>query len=150
MGLTGVLGMIDTILYFLTSDEEGQVYILVGVLDALLVVIVFFAVVWTFWRGPRGRNRSEVRTQVRLHSDDGPKQENKPVESEHTQLRAEPSPTRSNLLPALRLARVRRRFVLRIPSYMRLDSDSGIGLTVGWGQLATQAGRRGAYFLQWW
>jgi hypothetical protein len=26
MGLTGVLGMIDTILYFLTSDEEGQAY----------------------------------------------------------------------------------------------------------------------------
>ena len=65
MGLTGVLGMIDTILYFLTSDEEGQVYILVGVLDALLVVIVFFAVVWTFWRGPRTRARREASSQVR-------------------------------------------------------------------------------------
>jgi heme/copper-type cytochrome/quinol oxidase subunit 4 len=64
-GLTGVLGMIVTILYFLTSNEEGQVYILVGVLDALLVVIVFFAVAWTFWRGPRSRNRREASSQVR-------------------------------------------------------------------------------------
>jgi heme/copper-type cytochrome/quinol oxidase subunit 4 len=65
IGLTGVLGMIVTILYFLTSNEEGQVYILVGVLDALLVVIVFFAVAWTFWRGPRTRNRREASSQVR-------------------------------------------------------------------------------------
>jgi len=64
-GLTGVLGMIVTILYFFTSNEEGQVYILVGVLDALLVVIVFFAVAWTFWRGPRTRNRSEASSQAR-------------------------------------------------------------------------------------
>jgi heme/copper-type cytochrome/quinol oxidase subunit 4 len=64
-GLTGVLGMIVTILYFLTSNEEGQVYILVGVLDALLVVIVFFAVAWTFWRGPRTRNRREASSQAR-------------------------------------------------------------------------------------
>jgi heme/copper-type cytochrome/quinol oxidase subunit 4 len=65
IGLTGVLGMIVTILYFFTSNEEGQVYILVGVLDALLVVIVFFAVAWTFWRGPRTRNRREASSQVR-------------------------------------------------------------------------------------
>jgi hypothetical protein len=54
IGLTGVLGMIDTILYFFTSNEEGQAYILVLALDAFLVVIVFFAVAWTFWRGPLG------------------------------------------------------------------------------------------------
>jgi len=65
IGLTGVLGMIDTILYFLTSDEEGRAYILVGVLDAFLIVIVFFAVAWTFWRGPRIRNRREASSQVR-------------------------------------------------------------------------------------
>jgi hypothetical protein len=65
IGLTGVLGMIDTILYFLTSNEEGQAYILVGVLDAFLIVIVFFAVAWTFWRGPRSRNRREASSQVR-------------------------------------------------------------------------------------
>jgi hypothetical protein len=65
IGLTGVLGMIDTILYFLTSDEEGQAYILVGVLDAFLIVIVFFAVAWTFWRGPRTRIRREASSQVR-------------------------------------------------------------------------------------
>jgi Domain of unknown function (DUF4386) len=65
MGLTGVLGMIDTILYFVTSDEEGQAYTLVGVLDAFLIVIVFFAVAWTFWRGPRSRNRREASSQVR-------------------------------------------------------------------------------------
>ena len=65
IGLTGVLGMIDTALYFLTSDEEGQAYILVGVLDAFLIVIVFFAVAWTFWRGPRSRDRREASSQVR-------------------------------------------------------------------------------------
>ena len=65
IGLTGVLGMIVTILYFFTSNEEGQIYVLVGVLDALLVVIVFFAVAWTFWRGPRTRNRREAPPQVR-------------------------------------------------------------------------------------
>jgi hypothetical protein len=57
--------MIDTILYFLTSDEEGQVYTLVGVLDAFLIVIVFFAVAWAFWRGPRTRVRREASSQVR-------------------------------------------------------------------------------------
>jgi heme/copper-type cytochrome/quinol oxidase subunit 4 len=65
IGLTGVLGMIVTILYFFTSNEEGQVYILVGVLDALLVVIVFFAVAWAFWRGPRSRDSREASSQVR-------------------------------------------------------------------------------------
>ena len=65
IGLTGVLGMIVTILYLLTSNEEGQIHVLVGVLDALLVVIVFFAVAWTFWRGPRTRNRREASSQVR-------------------------------------------------------------------------------------
>ena len=63
-GLTGVLGMIDTTLYFLTSDEEGQAYILLLALDAFLIVIVFFAVAWTFWRGPRSRDSREASPRV--------------------------------------------------------------------------------------
>jgi phosphotransferase system glucose/maltose/N-acetylglucosamine-specific IIC component len=63
VGITGIIGIIETLVYFVTS-AENEVYLLLLILDASLILIVFFAVAWAFWRGPRSRDSREASPRV--------------------------------------------------------------------------------------
>jgi hypothetical protein len=66
VGLTGVVGMIDMVLYFVTGDFHLEF------LKFSLILIVFFAVAWAFWRGPRSRDRREASPRVGRLGDSTP------------------------------------------------------------------------------